>query len=106
MILLMNSWGTLGALLGDLGAVFGVFWAPHGALLGDIGGIVRRHKPIGSENAREWARQPPPLFRFRGIRRIRRRVPNRRPRLGHPRKIALRAARTPFLGHILNARAL
>ena len=46
---------------------------------------------------REWARQPPPCSisgecsEIRRIRRIRRRVPNRRPRLGHPQKTGPRS---------------
>ena len=38
---------VFGALLGDLGAVLGLSWAPLGTLLGHLGAISRPRKAIG-----------------------------------------------------------
>ena len=43
---------VFGALLGDLGAVLGLSWAPLGTLLGHLGAILRPWMAIGSETAR------------------------------------------------------
>ena len=50
--LLDPSCGALGALLGVMKAVSGLSWASLGALLGQLGAILRPRKAIGSEKAR------------------------------------------------------